>query len=252
MPVGSFDDDFGHSLDSKFQFGSGPFLGDSPNPTIRLRSKSKRGSLFSDQKASSNSSGQAFSTRYDFSASLSAALSNAQNATGKPIARKGQQDNVGKPTAPKSSTNATSVPGTQPAGLSSEKPDLQSAEYNELIQKFCFFGTPGKGSPTVTSPPAKASTADGAMDYLQNDSSSGSNQSSASNSPPSPVMTQLVDGANDARPTMNESHLLSRSTSPGPVTGSGPEDRLNSSFSYGYNMHGNMFPERAHTPQACM
>jgi hypothetical protein len=64
-------------------------------------------------------------------------------------------------------------------------------------------------------------------------------------------MAPQVDGANAERPTVNESHLLSRSNSPGPVTGSGPEDRMDS-FLFGYNMHGNIFPERAHTPQACM
>jgi len=227
MPVGSFDDDFSHSFDSRYGFGSSNgVLGDSPNTSIRLKPKAKRGSLFPDQ-ASRNSSGQAFSTRYDFGASLSAALSTAasgERKTAKPVkSDKGQDDLTNVATA--------------------KKPDLQSAEYNELIQKFCFFGTPGKTSPQVTSPPAKSTVADGATDYMLNNSS-GSNTSSISNSP-SPTMAQLVDGA-------NELPLLPRSSSPGKMTGSGPEDHMGSRFQYGFSMHGNMFAEPGHTPQACM
>jgi hypothetical protein len=48
---------------------------------------------------------------------------------------KGSKDYFNKAAVPKI---AAPVPGTRPGGLSSEKPDLQSAEYNELIQKFCF------------------------------------------------------------------------------------------------------------------
>lgn len=141
MPAGSFDDDFSHSLDARFQFGSGPFLGDSLNPTIRLKPKPKRGSIYPDQKASNKPSAH-FSIRYDFGASLSAALSNAQTATGKPIAKTVQQNNAVKPASPKPNMGATPVPGT---GSSSEKPDLQSAEYHELIQKFCFVRVPAPG-----------------------------------------------------------------------------------------------------------
>ncbi|KAF2187243.1 carbohydrate-binding module family 21 protein [Zopfia rhizophila CBS 207.26] len=258
MPVGSFDDDFGHSFDTKYEFGSRGILGDSPSSSIRLKPKGKRGSLFPDQASRRSPGGQAFSTRYDFGASLSAALSNAQNALGDRSGIKSSGSEKGyfdrsNPTATKPSTAAAPVPGTRPDTLSSEKPGLQSAEYNELIQKFCFFGTPtGKGSPKVNTLVAKNPGTDRAADYLLNNSS-GSNQSSASNSPPSPAMSQLVDGASDSRSiSRSPSHFLSRSTSPGPVTGSGPEDRMTCPFQYGYNMHGGIFPEPTHTPQACV
>lgn len=63
-------------------------------------------------------------------------------------------------------------------------------------------------------------------------------------------MPVAVDGANDSR--SRSPNFLSRSTSPGPVTGSGPEDRMNSQYRYGYNKHGGIFPEAGHAPQACV
>ncbi|KAF2875094.1 putative phosphatase regulatory subunit-domain-containing protein [Massariosphaeria phaeospora] len=242
MPAGSFDDDFGHGFDSKFEFGARQVvLGDSPSSSIRLKPKSKRGNLFPDQASRRPTGGQAFSTRYDFGASLTAALSNAQSALGDRSGIKA-----------KTSSAAAPIPGTRPESWSAEKPDLQSAEYNELIQKFCFFGTSsGKDSPKASSPASQNADTDGAIEGFAN--SSESNQSSASNSPPSPVMPVLVDGANDSRSTSHSSnHFLSRSTSPGPVTGSGPENYVASQFQYGYSMHGGIFPEPSHARQACV
>jgi hypothetical protein len=78
----------------------------------------------------------------------------------------------------------------------------------------------------------------------------GSNNSSAASSPPSPAMAILVDGASDSKHSRIPSPFLSRPTSP--VTGSGVEDLVASQFDYGYNMHGGMFYEQSHTPQACV
>jgi len=134
--------------------------------------------------------------------------------------------------------------------VSSVKPGLQSAEYNELIQKFCFYGTPTKGSPKATTPAISNSHTDGATEYMSNESS-GSNQSSASNSPPSPPLSMQVDGANDSV-SASRSPFLSRSASPGPLTGSGPDYYKTSPYQYGYSKHGNMFSEQQHAPQACV
>ncbi|KAJ4298285.1 hypothetical protein N0V90_006185 [Kalmusia sp. IMI 367209] len=146
MPAGSFDDDFGHDFGSKFAFGTTRAeFKDSPSASIRLKPKSKRGSLYPDQANHRQHAAQAFSTRYDFSASLSAALSNAQTALGDRSGltpngtNKGSKDYFSKAASSGAhKVNVASVPGTRPGGLSSDKPDLQSAEYNELIQKFCF------------------------------------------------------------------------------------------------------------------
>lgn len=249
MPAGSFDDDFGHGFDSKFEFGTGRVnIKSSPSTSIRLKPKSKRGGLFPHQAPDRSNTTQAFSSRYDFGASLTAALSNAQTALGdrsgiQPAAGRRGTAFVAKPDP---------VPGARPDGLSSDKPGLQSAEYNELIAKFCFFGTPtGKGSPNATTPAINNYHTDGATEYVI-DSNSGTPQSSASNSPPSPVMAVAVDGANDGGSRSRSPNFLSRSTSPGPVTGSGPEDRMNSQYRYGYNKHGGIFPEAGHAPQACV
>lgn len=147
MPPSSADDDFGHEFENKFQFGSGRgvVLADSPNSSIRLKPKSKRGSIYPDQALQRSQVGQAFSSRYDFSASLSAALSTAQTALGERSGLKvNTSDQANKsyfdrpaPLA-KAHSSGAPVPGTRPDSLSLEKPDLQSAEYNELIQKFCF------------------------------------------------------------------------------------------------------------------
>ena len=156
MPL-SADDDFGHEVENKFQFGNPRtvVLAESPSTTIRLKPKSKRGSLFPDQAPRRSQVGQAFSSRYDFGASLSAALSTAQTALGDRSGLKvNTTDNSNngyfdRPAqATKAQTTGATVPGTRPDSLTSEKPDLQSAEYNELIQKFCFVRSqpphPGK------------------------------------------------------------------------------------------------------------
>ncbi|KAF2497331.1 hypothetical protein BU16DRAFT_311409 [Lophium mytilinum] len=272
MPA-AFDDDFGNGFDTKYEFGSTrSIIGDSPNSTIRLKPKSKNRANFFPDPVARNATGasHAFSTRYDFGASLTAALSNAQTALGEKSGLKGTAPS--KPTgffdnAVTGGTRPTSVPrapvpGTRPDALQSEKPDLQSAEYNELIQKFCFFGTPsGKGSPQVASPATKNTHTDGASDYIL-EYSSGSNQNSGSSSPGSPEagkdMHSLVDGANDSKySSKSPTHFLSRSSSPGPMTGSDPGDRTTSPLYYGgspynHNALGGIFAEPSHTPQACV
>ncbi|KAF2277788.1 uncharacterized protein EI97DRAFT_273185 [Westerdykella ornata] len=241
--VDSFDDDFDHVFESKFQFGSGRVnLSEPTTSSIRFRPKSKRGNL--DQDLRRNPTGSAFSSRYDFTASLTAALSNAQNALG-------SRSGITQPSTSQGGTGGAGIapiPGTRPDALSPAKTDLRSAEYNELIQKFCFFGTSsGKGS----SKSAPRATSDSVSIVPADDSSAsgGSRQSSASSSPGSPNMPLAVDGGSDPK-----NHFASRSTSPGPVTGSAPEDLAHSSSyqQYGYGMHGGIFPERSHTPQACV
>lgn len=250
MPAASFDDDFGHEFETKFQFGSGrAIIGESPSSVIKLKPKSKR--TVPQNQAPPSQVSQAFASRYDFGASLTAALSNAQTALGDRSGLKLDKDKMNKgyfdrsiPTAQSHATSAP-IPGARPDSLTLEKPDLQSAEYNELIQKFCFFGTPtGKTSPNVTTPAVKPTQGDGALDYMHN--SSGSNQSSVTSSPASPAMPLMTDGASDSV------SFLPRSASPGPVTGYAPEDRYASSYEYGYTMPGGAFTERSHTPQACV
>jgi len=146
MPAASFDDDFGHEFETKFQFGSGrAVIPEPPSTAIKLKPRSKRGSLYPTQAPRSQVT-QAFASRYDFGASLSAALSTAQTALGdKSGLRVNMQDKMNNgyfdrpsPAVQAPATTTAPIPGTRPDSLTNEKPDLQSAEYNELIQKFCF------------------------------------------------------------------------------------------------------------------
>ncbi|KAF1808230.1 hypothetical protein P152DRAFT_227223 [Eremomyces bilateralis CBS 781.70] len=152
----NIDDDFGSKFDNMSEFGS---FNDAPNAAVlRLKGKPRKaGFLPDDARRRANPSQHGFSNRYDFSASLSAALSNAQSAIGdrSGIQPKGKATQ-GAPTSSVSPEQQRRILDTKAVGgvpdrgrgrgrpdtLSSEKPDLQSAEYNELIQKYCFVRTP--------------------------------------------------------------------------------------------------------------
>lgn len=130
----SADDDFARSLD----FGiDASLLRDRPNSNFRLK-KGRKGSLFPGQ-ARQKQGGQHFATRYDFSASLSAALATTQQILGDHGEL--QVKNVNASKASKQGAPAVQpISGSRPDKISSERPDLHSAEYNDLIQKFCYVG----------------------------------------------------------------------------------------------------------------
>lgn len=148
MPA-SIDDDFNNNnFESKYTFGSrNGSSNDSLQPAIKLKNKSKpqRVNLFPDQPTQNTSpSTQAFSTRYDFSASLSAALSTAQTALGdhSGLRRSNKPRSADYFSLQGEAPATTTSAAPRPDQLSSEKPDLKSAEYNELIQKYCFVRPP--------------------------------------------------------------------------------------------------------------
>jgi hypothetical protein len=134
------DDDFS----SGFEFGSNTtILGDPQVPTLRL--KNRKGSLYPTQqkRGQPQQAGGAFATRYDFGASLSAALTHAQvpaeaPGTGKKaIVKSG--DYFSKPVkvaAP--AVQPVEGTGPTPSNMSSSRPELGSQEYHDLIQKFCY------------------------------------------------------------------------------------------------------------------
>jgi len=248
MPA-SFDEYFGHAFASKYEFGSAKsLLGDSPNNTIRLKKNKGRGSFFPDP-ASRRPDAAGLGSRYDFGVSLTHALTNAQHALGDKSGIKSSKE-VGKMKGNYFDKPAAApVTGPRPDEMKTQKPDLKSEEYKELIQRFCFFGS-GKTSPQVQSP--KPSSTDGARDHSDNSASSSPNSGTVSPSP-NKDMSPLVDGANYQRSSSRSpTHFLSRSSSPGPVTGSDLGDRMLSPLTVGYpygQMHGGIFPD-SHTPQA--
>lgn len=143
---------------SSFDFSSFPqpsaVIGDSP---IRLRN----GKVTSHVAANipvrrANPAGQAFGNRYDFGASLSAAIQAANSGIlTREDANSAPQNSVSL--VPPSTTTVPHVneeaDGCQdaenssvtfeqrkPTALTAEKPSLQSSSYHELLDKYCFVG----------------------------------------------------------------------------------------------------------------
>ncbi len=175
-------DDFAQGFDSDYNFRNftqspTKIMGESP---IRFRNSkaatknnnNHNNSIIPDAPTKrSNPAAQAFGNRYDFGASLSAAIQAASTSLGD---RGGVSANDDSKAAPKRATfeptnnsakgagaqstasgngqgtakKPTSVSGTAKAGtgkdsskaaeLSSQKPSLQSASYSELLDKYCF------------------------------------------------------------------------------------------------------------------
>ena len=170
----SFDDFAKYDLDS-FRQPAASFLGDAP---IRLKNPKHSESFSANSPAlRTKSPTQAFGNRYDFGASLSAAMQAANDKLGdrsglpaamlasvkKPSFAK--QEFVGSPTStgplgnklakntsshkPGNGTNAmktAEIVDVKPAALTAEKPSLQSTSYHELIDRYCFVRSSGSGN----------------------------------------------------------------------------------------------------------
>jgi hypothetical protein len=162
MPI-TFDD-FADGFDSRYDFTGfakqpvDEYLGDSG--PVRLKGVKSAVSLASDSltRRSPNPNGQAFANRYDFGASLSAAIQASNSVLGDrggitmksskkhvpqmpaPVASitKDMPKEIATPSVPGASSSGTDSP--RPAGM--EKPVLASQSYNELLDKYCFVRTP--------------------------------------------------------------------------------------------------------------
>ena len=148
-------DDFA-DMASPYEFTSFPqpsaIVGDSP---IRFKNKPSATDVVSDAPGKPKSSGnQAFGNRYDFGASLSAAMQPASNSIGSSKEDVKRSVNAESEAAPaikvQPDPEATKpVKGSEvrqpnrretpkPAALTSEKPSLSSSSYHELLDKYCF------------------------------------------------------------------------------------------------------------------
>jgi len=166
-------DDFTSSLASPYEFSSFPqpsaqIIGDSP-----IRFKKPAPELVPDAPGRrTNAAGQAFSNRYDFGASLSAAIEAASNALGDrseaqirnelKSAPANQLSFTSKPTFESAKAAADShkkgiaahvssqtvqeankktspdMDTVKPIALTTAKPSVQSSSYHELLDKYCF------------------------------------------------------------------------------------------------------------------
>jgi hypothetical protein len=152
-------DDFAAGFDSFPPFNqSSPasIIGESP---IKLKSPRPRTEIVPDAPTRRTKvNAQAFGNRYDFGASLSAAIQNASAVLGEQSGLKPRLDTKqssrqvpalrsGAATAPvaKVSQAGKSTPAdsqsSKPAAFLSRKPPLSSQSYQELVDKYCFVGT---------------------------------------------------------------------------------------------------------------
>jgi hypothetical protein len=189
FPVGSSDEEFTTNYESPFR--------------LKGRSMLERASQQGHDPTAQHHSANRLANRYDFNTSLHTALLTAQNALGDKSGLK-----LNGAVAPASCTTQVAASGTS-------RPTLGSAEYQALIQKFCYFGSPMAANSTIVSPHSELQEitglgiqTDGAEDSSSESKQSSAN-SSASNSPPSPKAAQL----HQPQPTV-ESKTSTRTPSP--------------------------------------
>ncbi|RMZ82137.1 hypothetical protein DV737_g2187, partial [Chaetothyriales sp. CBS 132003] len=168
-------DDFTTGFDS---FTSAPPTVLMGEPAIKFKNPRSRAELVPDSPARKKHGGAKFGYRYDFSSSLSAARNNAfalvgdQNSSFPSLDTKQSSHAVPAVKAPAkpvsdaaavkpesgvsvvhtgsvSKAPAVAPVSSKPAALFSEKPSLSSQSYRELVEKYCFFGTP-KSGPSLT------------------------------------------------------------------------------------------------------
>ncbi|EKJ78303.1 hypothetical protein FPSE_01764 [Fusarium pseudograminearum CS3096] len=146
MPVGF--GEFGNDAKLNYDQPIHEFLGESENSTGGLRLKSKSaGNLASDNlsKDFGSPSGLAFSNRYDFGASLSAAVQAAKE-------KEASQDKDGlymkanvrspKPILTVPEPTSTVKSPTMATGATSPNSTISSSSYEELVNKYCFVRAP--------------------------------------------------------------------------------------------------------------
>ena len=142
-------DDFAGS-ENPYEFSSFPqpsaLVGDSP---IRFKNKPCTKEIVADAPGRPKASGnqQAFGNRYDFGASLSAAIQASSTSPGdrgecssKPMSNKQIERSpvVGNAVNGSESGQQKVADPPKPVALTSEKPSLQSQSYHELLDKYCF------------------------------------------------------------------------------------------------------------------
>ena len=170
-------EEFGSGRDSQYDFGSFPqpatmTFADTP---LRFKNPKAAGNVTADAPVRrANAPAQAFGNRYDFGASLSAAIQAANTTPGDKGS--GQVRDEGSFPAPKSAkqpsfvarplldassekteqsermpgknkeafdSNKATAENPKPAALTSEKPPIQSQSYHDLLNKYCFVRSKG-------------------------------------------------------------------------------------------------------------
>jgi hypothetical protein len=147
----SLDDDFAARFDtsSTYSFGSADqLLGESPN-SIKLKPRTKRGSLFPTANTAQPANG--LGGRYDFGASLSAALTHAQDKLGRQsgLMNGAPKSNEGSYFGPVDRVDGPTKAEERPDAITTDRPAMGSDQYKDLVQKFCYVGSANKTPSTA-------------------------------------------------------------------------------------------------------
>lgn len=147
------DDEFGTRFDpaSAYHFGSSEPLYDEPSNAIKLKPKSQqRSNPFSTGQTHSHNN---LGGRYDFTASLSVALSNAQDKLGRNsgLMNASAQRGNGSYFGPLERKAVATTTANDKPEVSSDRPPIGSDQYRDLVQKFCYVGSSTKSSPALSS-----------------------------------------------------------------------------------------------------
>ncbi|KAK0747247.1 putative phosphatase regulatory subunit-domain-containing protein [Apiosordaria backusii] len=204
-------DEFGNGAKINFDQSIHDYLGESRAGGIRLKGVKSAANLPSDNLSSrlAPPSGQAFANRYDFGASLTLAIQTAKDSMSsksdglymkphwraapqttttapsqttttaatkpsdvKPTDKAEPSTRADKPAKPAAVITAppvvkpSIVPGTDSPGAS-----IATASYEELVNKYCFFGTK-QSSPLLSHDPSRPGRFDGVDDGLRSNNSS--------------------------------------------------------------------------------
>lgn len=143
-------DEFGDESTFKMDQPIHEYLGETESTGLRLRTKSLN-NLASDNlvKTLTSPSGAAFSNRYDFGASLTAAVRASKDVGSKDKDALYMKGNV-RADSPVSATakTTTTVTTTHTTVTPAAGTTLASSSYEELVNKYCFVRTPKSGGLT--------------------------------------------------------------------------------------------------------
>lgn len=159
----TFEDDFADGFDgpsTKYRFPYSTQHHSFGGVNGRLKGVRSEVALSTDSlaKKAPNPSGQAFSNRYDFGVSISAAIQAANSKSGdRPefLRKPSQQRQPLKPLASPVTKSTSEIASSRPVGAplghhtgsnslrpnGTEQPPLSSQSYNELLDKYCFVRT---------------------------------------------------------------------------------------------------------------
>ncbi|QIX01103.1 hypothetical protein AMS68_006620 [Peltaster fructicola] len=202
------DDEFAATFNnnSSYHFGTPDFIAESPS-TIKLKPKTKQ-SHPAVQGTSKNLGG-----RYDFGASLSAALTHAQEKLGRHSGLLGNHEmkSTGSYFGPQERKEGPTTSNNDKPNLGLDRPAMGSDQYRDLVQKFCYF-TPASGSgKSITSPTGTAAAPKVAV-KAHEQADIAVTPSKTSTPASTPVVS--LDGTYDLPISPTLSQLLSQSSSP--------------------------------------